>query len=356
MDASKIRKAFEQGAKLKNPINLSIGQPDFDVPKEIREEAINAIQNKKNSYTPTTGILELREKVAQKLNKKHNIHASPENIMITSAASGALSIILPVLIDKDDEIIIFDPYFVMYKQLVLLYGGIPIFVNKNDDFTINFENLKKAITPKTKAILFNTPENPTGYVSDRKEIEEIAKIAKKHDLYVVSDEIYEDFVYDKKHFSIASIYEKTILVSGFSKSHAMTGWRVGYFYAPSEIIEQAAKIQQFTFVCAPTPFQYASIKAIDYDISNYIKEYKERRDLIYNGIKDKYDTVKPQGAFYMFIKYPYEPQKFIDDCLAQNLLVVPGDAFSEKNTHFRISFATTKEKLTKAIEILNKLI
>jgi len=356
MDASGIRKVFELASKVDNPINLSIGQPDFEVPKDLRDFAKQAIDNRKNSYTPTTGILPLREAIVDKLKTKNKINTTVDNILITGAVSGAISLALPVLLDQGEEVIIFDPYFVGYKQLVLLYGGKPIFVKKNDDFSINFDILEKAITNKTRVIMINTPENPTGYVYTREEIEKLAELAKKHDIYIITDEIYEDFIYEKEHISIGNIYEKTILVNGFSKSHAMTGWRVGYMMAPVEIINQCAKVQQFTFVCAPTPFQYASIEALSYEIDGYVDDYRKRRDIIYEGLKDKYDIVKCDGAFYFYIKYPYEGDKFIEDCLNKKLLLVPGSSFSEENTHFRLSFVNSEEKLKKAVKILNDLI
>lgn len=355
MDASGIRKIFELASQVKNPINLSIGQPDFNVPKDLKEFAKQAIDNNQNSYTPTTGILPLRQAIVDKFKTK-KIETTVDNVLITGAVSGAISLVLPTLLDKDDEVIIFDPYFVGYKQLVLLYDGKPVFVKKNEDFSINFDLLEQAITSKTKVIMLNTPENPTGYVYTKEETEKLADLAKKYDLYIISDEIYEDFVYEKQHYSIARIYDKTILVNGFSKSHAMTGWRVGFMIAPQEIISQAAKIQQFTFVCAPTPFQYASLEALNYEIDNYVEEYLTRRNIIYDGLKNNYEINKCDGAFYFYIKYPYDGKKFIQDCLDKKLLLVPGESFSEEDTHFRLSFVNTKEKLKKAVEILNELV
>ncbi|MFA6183935.1 MAG: aminotransferase class I/II-fold pyridoxal phosphate-dependent enzyme [Parcubacteria group bacterium] len=355
MDSSGIRKAFELVQKLKNPIDLSIGQPDFDIPKNIKKVAIEVIKNNKNKYSPTQGIEELRMAIAKKLKKEKQINHQKENIIITGAVSGGLSVVLPTLIDCGDEVIIFDPSFVGYKQLILLYGGKPRIVERNKDFSINFKNLEKAVTKKTKAIIFSTPENPTGYVYKEEELKKLAQIAQKNDLVVLSDEIYADFVYEGQHISIGRFYDKTVVLGGFSKSQAMMGWRVGYLSAPTEIIENALKIQQFTFVCAPTPFQYATIEALKTKNSQIIKEYKKRRDLVYNGLKDKYEIIKPQGAFYFFIKYPFKAEDFIQKCLDNNLIVVPGSSFSQKNTHFRICYATSWKKLEEAVEIFNRI-
>ena len=355
MDVSGIRKAFESAKNLKNPIDLSIGQPDFEIDDKIKKSAIKAIGSNKNKYSLTQGIEELRAAVSNKFKKEGQLNYKKENIVITGAVSGGLSVILPTLIDSGDEVIIFDPSFVGYKQLILLFGGKPRIVEKNKDFSINFEKLEKAITQKTKAIIFSTPENPTGYVYKESELRRLAKMASKNNLVVISDEIYQDFIYEGKHFSIGRIYPKTVVLGGFSKSQAMMGWRVGYLSAPEEIIENIIKVQQFTFVCAPTPFQYAALEALKIKNREVIKEYKKKRDFVYDALKDSYEIVKPGGAFYFFIKYPFGAEKFIQKCLKNNLIVVPGDSFSRKNTHFRICYATDWEKLEKAVEILNKI-
>ncbi len=355
MDASGIRKVFALAKELKDPIDLSIGQPDFMIPKNIKDTACHAIQTNCNRYSLTQGIDELRDEIVKKLKNKNKISACRENILITSAVSGALSILLPCILDHGDEVIIFDPHFVGYKQLILLYGGVPISVNKRSNFLIDFNVLEQAITQKTRVIIFNTPENPTGHVSDHEEICMLAEFARKHDLYVISDEIYEDFVYDGEHISIGSLYDKTITVGGFSKSHAMTGWRVGYLCAPDELVNEMIKVQQYTFVCAPVPFQYAALEALHTDMLDFVLQYKEKRNIIYDGLKDYYDVIQSGGAFYFFIKYPYDPEKFIARCMDNNLLVIPGNVFSAYDTHFRVSFATADDKLYKAITILQHI-
>jgi aspartate aminotransferase/aminotransferase len=355
MDTSGIRKVFALVKDLNDPIDLSIGQPDFPVPQNIKDVACHAIQKDNNRYALTQGIDALREAVALKLKNKNHITAQKENILITSAVSGGLSIALPCIIDPSDEVIIFDPHFVGYKQLILLYGGVPVCVKKNEDFSLNCEALERAVTDKTRAIIFNTPENPTGHVSSCAEIGALVDVARKYDLTIIADEIYEDFVYDGEHISIGSLYDKTVTLGGFSKSHAMMGWRIGYLCAPDALVQEMIKVQQYTFVCAPTPLQYAALEALQTDMSRYVTQYKKKRDLVYDGLKDHYAIVRSDGAFYFFVAYPYDPETFIARCMARNLLVIPGNVFSAYNTHFRISFATSDEKLNLAITILQEL-
>jgi len=354
MNVSGVRKMFELASQMKNPLDLSLGLPDFDVPEEIKKVAIDSIKKGLNKYTPTTGIKELRQAIAQKLEKENNIHSSAENIIVTSAGSGALSIIFTTILNEGDEIILFEPYFVAYKELIIQNGGIPVYAKTNEDFSLDLKDFENKITPKTKAVVVNSPNNPTGGVYSKEELSKLADICRKHNLLIISDEIYEKFCYEKKHFSIGSIYPNTITINGFSKSHAMTGWRIGYCSGPNEIIREAIKVQQFNFVCAPTPFQHAAIKALKIK-NKHLNEYKKKRDIIYNELKINYELIKPEGAFYAFIKYPYNPEKFINNCIKNNLLVVPGTAFSRSNTHFRISFANSDETLKKAVEILNKI-
>jgi aspartate aminotransferase/aminotransferase len=357
MSVSGIRQVFELSQKLKNPLNLSIGKPDFPIPENIKKVAQKAIQENKNDYSLTFGLPELRQAVAKKLRQKNKIkQATAQNTIITSAVSGGLTVVLPTLINPGDEVILFDPYFVGYKQLILLFNGIPKIVPKNDDFSLNIQALRQAITSKTKVIIINTPENPTGHIWNKKELQQLASLAKKHNIPVIADEIYEDFIYDNhRHISLSSIYKNTITLGGFSKSHAMTGWRIGWLNAPTEIIQEIMKVQQYTFVCPPTPFQYAGLEALRTDISPFVDRYEKRAKLIYQGLQKRYSLTSPQGAFYFFIKYPYNPQKFIQDCLAHNLLLIPGEVFSEKNTHFRLSFVAPQSDLKQAIKILNNL-
>jgi aspartate aminotransferase/aminotransferase len=221
--------------------------------------------------------------------------------------------------------------------------------------------IEAAITDRTKLIIVNSPANPTGVVYTEDEVAEIARIARQNDILVMSDEIYDEFCYDGPCPSIADHYDKTLLLKGFSKTYAMTGWRMGYAAGPEPVrpvIEQMTKIQQYTFVCAPTPFQHAAIAALDCDMTKYVADYRTRRDMIYEALKDKFELVKPGGAFYAFVKAPEWAQnatQFVEKAIANNVLIIPGNVFSERDTHFRISYATTDDKIAQGAEILCRL-
>ena len=357
IDASGIRKVFALGAEMEDPVNFSIGQPDFDVPEAVKEAAIKAIREGENKYSQTAGDAELKEKIARQVESEFG-WAKPA-VLVASGVSGGLLLAFMALINPGDEIITPDPYFVMYKHLVRMLGGKCVFVDSYPDFKLPVEKISQAITSKTKMIIVNSPCNPTGMVYSEGDIKALAEIAAKRDVLVLTDEIYEKFCYDGGCPSRASYYKKSLLLRGFSKSYAMTGWRVAYAAVDeslSQIIEQMTKIQQYTFVCAPTPFQKAAIVALDYDMSEFVNEYRKKRDMIYEGLKDKFEMVKPGGAFYAFVKVPNgSATKFVERAIANNVLIIPGNVFSEKDTHFRISYATSNDKIQRGIDILRRL-
>ena len=357
IDASGIRKVFALASSLKNPVNFSIGQPDFDVPQALKDQAIKAITSGQNKYSLTTGDTELKEKIAAQVLMQTG-WKNP-SVIVTSGVSGGLLLAFMTLINPGDEVIIPDPYFVMYKHLVNMLGGKCVFIDSYPDFNLPLQKISDSITDKTKLIILNSPANPTGAVYTTLQIQELAKIAAKKDVIVLSDEIYEKFSYDYPCSSIADYYPNTILMRGFSKAYAMTGWRLGFAVVPESlqfIIEQMAKIQQYTFVCAPTPFQKAAVAALDYDISNYVDIYRKKRDLIYDGLKDKFELTRPQGAFYAFVKAPdTSAADFVKKAIENNVLVIPGNVFSQKDTHFRISYATSDTEIQRGIEILRSL-
>jgi aspartate/methionine/tyrosine aminotransferase len=264
------------------------------------------------------------------------------------------------LIEPGDEVIVPDPYFVMYKHLVNMLGGKCVFVDSYPSFTLPIGKIAEAITDKTKMIIVNSPCNPTGMVYSEEQIKALAEIAAEKDILVITDEIYERFCYDGGCPSIANYYDKTILMRGFSKAYAMTGWRLAYVAVPEllqDVIEQMTKIQQYTFVCAPSPFQKAAMAALDYDVSDLVDAYRRKRDLIYEGLGDKFEMVKPGGAFYTFVKAPAggSATEFVEKAIANNVLIIPGNVFSEKDTHFRISYATSDDKIQQGVEILRRL-
>jgi len=356
IDASGIRKVFDLAADLKDPVNLSIGQPHFDVPDPVKEAAIAAIRDGKNSYTQTQGTPELRERVREYLVENRGGWTG-EELLITSGTSGGIMLALLVTVEAGDEVIIPDPYFVMYKHLVNLCGATPVFLDTYPDFKIDPGRLEKAITPKTKLILLNSPNNPTGAVYSGDELAELAAVLDKDGVHAVSDEIYEFFSYDGEFRSLVEFYpERTVLLGGFSKTWSMTGWRLGYAAGPADIIREMTKLQQFSFVCAPSMVQYGGVVALDVDPAAYREEYRRKRDLIYEGLKDRFEVEKPGGAFYIFPKVPWgDDESFVKRAIEKGLLVIPGRVFSEQHSHFRISYAAADETIERGVEVLNEL-
>jgi len=358
IDASGIRKVFALGASLKDPVNFSIGQPDFDVPAALKEEAIRAIRAGLNKYSQTAGDETLKERIARQV--KSEFGWENPAVLVSSGVSGGLLLAFMALVNPGDEVIIPDPYFVIYKHLVNLLGGKCVFVDCYPDFELPVEKIAGAITDKTKMIVLNSPCNPTGMVYSQQQIKALARLAAERDILVLTDEIYEKFCYDGECPSIARYYEKSLLLRGFSKPYAMTGWRLGYVAAHEslkDVIEQTTKIQQYTFVCAPTPFQKAAAAALDYDVSDLVDGYRRKRDLLYDGLKGTFELVRPGGAFYAFVKAPggAGATPFVEKAIKNNVLVIPGKVFSEKDTHFRISYATSDEKIRRGVEILCSL-
>lgn len=358
VDSSGIRKVFDLAAKMKDPINLSIGQPDFDVPAVAKRGAIEAIEKGNNRYTQTQGIAPLRERLRKDLSKEFGRDVG--EVLITSGVSGGLFLAILATIDPGDEAIFLDPYFVMYKHLLTLAGGKAVPVDSYPDFHFPAERVQKAITPRTKVLILNSPSNPTGVVMSEAEIRQAVEIARKHDLLIISDEIYEPFLYDEARglATAAKSYENVLVLRGFSKSHAMTGWRLGYAAGPEKIIAEITKLQQYTFVCAPAPFQFGALAAMDVAMDGAVAEYRKKRDLVFGELSKKFEVVRPEGAFYIFPAAPrgMSATDFVAKAIEKNVLIIPGNVFSERNTHFRISYATTEEKLRAGCEVLNSLV
>ena len=358
IDSSGIRKVFALAATMKDPVDFSIGQPDFDVPEAVKRAAIKAIEGGANRYSQTAGDEELLSKITSGL--KAEFGWNEPKVMVTSGVSGGLLLAFLAIINPGDEVIIPDPYFVIYKHVVNMLGGKCVFVDCYPDFGLDAGKVSRAITDRTKLIIVNSPCNPTGAVYSKGQIEAVAEAASKRGVVVLSDEIYNEFSYEGPCESIAKWYDNTLLLRGFGKTYGVTGWRLGYAAAAggqlAELIEQMTKIQQYTFVCAPAPFQKAAIAAMDCDTTAFVNSYRKKRDLIYEGLKDKFELVKPGGAFYAFIKAPGgRGSEFVAKAIANNVLVIPGNVFSEKDTHFRISYATSDEKIEQGIKILRSL-
>lgn len=353
-DSSGIRKVFDLASKMVDPINLSIGQPDFEVPEEVQIAAIDAIRDGKNSYSPTQGIAPLRERLKAQI-LEHHPHPDRE-VFISSGTSGGLVLAMMAMINPGDEVIFLDPYFVMYPALLKLFGGVPVAVDSYPDFRLNPDKIKAAITDKTKMILINSPANPTGATATSEELEAVANLAAERNIALVSDEIYSRFFYDGEFVSPAAFNDQTIVIDGFSKSHAVTGWRVGFVHGPSEVVATMLKLQQYSFVCAPQPAQWGALRALDVDLTGQIDGYHRKRDLIYGGLADHYEVIRPGGAFYIFPKAPARGgTAFVEEAIRRGLLIIPGKIFSQRDSHFRISFAAADQTLRRGIEVLQQL-
>lgn len=353
-DASGIRKVFDLAAKLKDPINLSIGQPDFDVPHSVKQAAIEAIDSGKNAYSPTQGIGPLREALIADVQKKYP--GEDRDVFVCSGTSGGLMLSMLAMINPGDEVIYADPYFVMYPALLEMCGGVSVRVNTYPDFRFSPEKVEAAITDRTKMILLNSPANPTGVTASKEDIRAIADLAARHNIALVSDEIYSRFVFDEPFVSPAKFNDQTIVIDGFSKSHAMTGWRVGFVHGPREVIGTMLKLQQYSFVCSPQPAQWGALRAMEVNLSGHIDDYRRKRDLICEGLADHYDVVRPGGAFYVFPKAPVEGgTRFVEKAIEKGLLMIPGKIFSDHDSHFRISFAASDDTLQRGIGVLREL-
>jgi aspartate aminotransferase/aminotransferase len=355
IESSGIRKVFELARSLKDPVNLSIGQPDFDVPEPIKAAAHAAIDRGANSYTLTQGIPELRAKILADVQARYG-HADRE-LFITSGTSGGLVLALWCTVNPGDEVIVFDPYFVMYPHLVRLAGGTPVLVSTYPDFHIDPDRVRRALTPRTKAIIVNSPGNPTGTVHPREVLRDLAHLARACGVLLLSDEVYRVFCYDQPFASPAEFNEDVVVLDGFSKAYGMTGWRLGFAHGPSRFIQEMIKLQQFSFVCAPSMVQHAGVAAWDHDVTDIVTDYRRKRDRIYEGLKGRYDIVRPEGAFYAFPRAPFGTgSEFVAEAIRNELLLIPGNIFSAHDTHFRLSYAADDRTLDRGLEILNRLV
>ena len=354
--SSGIRRVFDLGATLKDPIDLSIGQPDYPVPNPVKDAIVQAVRSDKNGYTVTRGIPALRNRIAEHL--KEEFDWQPD-VFVTSGVSGGLILALMACINPGDEVLIGDPYFVSYKHLVRLVGGVPVVVDMYDDFQLHPDRFAAAVTPKSKILLVCSPGNPTGVVHQEQDVQTIAELARKHDLLLLSDEIYAALSYDGPSPSpVRYAPERTLLLRGFGKSHAMTGLRIGYAAGPIDVITEMAKLQQYTFVCAPHAVQHGAWTAMDTDITGNATDYRAKRDLVCRELADSFEFARPGGGFYVFPKAPaHYPSAtaFVEEAISRNVLIIPGEVFSERDTHFRISYAAPDEKIRAGCEVLRSL-
>jgi aspartate/methionine/tyrosine aminotransferase len=354
IDASGIRKAFDMSKSMIDPINLSIGLPDFDVPEPVKAAAIAAIETGHNAYTVTQGIPELRTKIQGTVDAELG-HADRQ-VLITAGTSGALLLALCCVVNPGDEVIVFDPYFVMYRHLATLAGGVPVLVETYPDFRIDIARVEAAMTPRTKCVVINSPGNPTGVVGTASEMRALAELCRRRDVLLISDEVYRAFCYDHPFATPASWNADVLVVDGFSKTYGMTGWRLGYAHGPTRLIQEMAKLQQFSYVCAPSMAQFGGVVALDQDLTAQIDSYRRKRDMVAAALCDDFELSLPEGAFYAFPRAPWGTgSEFVAEAIKNNLLIIPGNVFSQRDSHFRISYAVDDATLGRGLELLRKL-
>lgn len=354
IEVSGIRRVFDLAKSLKDPVNLSIGQPHFDVPEPIKTAAKAAIDRGANGYTASQGIAELRDRLQADIDAKY-MHAD-RGVMITNGTGGGLLLALMCCVNPGDEVIVFDPYFVMYPHQITLCGGRMVLVDTHPTFQVDLDRVKASITNRTKAIIVNSPSNPSGVVIAPETLRGLTEIADKNGVLLISDEIYHAFAYDRSFCSPAEYSPNVLVVDGFGKTYGMTGWRMGFAHGPKTVIEEMTKLQQFTFVCAPSMAQHGTLAALDYDVRPIVDDYRRKRDRMCEGLRDRFEFVTPGGAFYV---YPRSPRgtgtEFVERAIRENLLIIPGSTFSRHDTHFRVSYAASDATLERGIEILNRL-
>lgn len=368
---SGIRKFFDIVSEMKDAISLGVGEPDFDTPWHIRDEGIYSLERGRTFYTSNAGLKELRQEICNYLQRRQGISYDPmTEVLLTVGGSEAIDIGLRAMINPGEEVLIPQPSYVSYEPCAIMAGAKPVIINlkAENEFRLTAEELEEAITERTKILVLPFPNNPTGAIMERKDLEAIAEVVKKHDIFVMSDEIYSELTYKEKHVSIAQLpgmKERTILINGFSKAYAMTGWRLGYACGPAEIIKQMTKIHQFAIMCAPTTSQYAAVEALrngDEDVKQMRTAYDQRRRFLMNAFRRMgLECFEPYGAFYVFpcIKeFGMTSEEFATRFLEEEkVAVVPGTAFGDCGEgYLRISYAYSLEKLKVAIGRLEHFI
>lgn len=359
IELSEIRKMFE----VTNPdaINLGIGEPDFDVPNNIKEAMKEAINENFTHYTPNKGYIELREELVKKFKNENNITTNPENIIVTAGGSEALYMCAQAFFEKGDEVILPNPSFLSYEACVNLSQATPISVDCKieNEFKLKAEDVAEKITKNTKAIILNSPSNPTGAVMDKEDIKAIADLSIDNDFLIISDEIYEKIIYDSKHYSPGAYSDNTITINGFSKTYAMTGLRIGYINANENYNEELLKIHQYCIACASSIAQkgaYEALKGPQTEVEKMVSAFKDRRDLIVKRLNEMgHETVNSQGAFYVFPKIE-NAREYVKKAADAGVITVPGEAFgSNGKDHVRMSYANSYENIEKAMDILEEV-
>ena len=356
-DSSDFRKAVERQSHLVDPVDLSIGVPEELTAKHIKKAGIKAIKNDKTTYTPANGIVELRQALAKKLTSENGVPATADTVTIVPGLTTGQLLVYMAILDPGDEVIVFDPYYPPYPHLARAAGAIVVYVSTLPSFQPDLPALEANITDKTKLIVINSPNNPTGAVYSEVTLRHIAKIAEKHNLIVISDEIYEHFVYEKKHFSIGSIYPNTITMNGFSKEFAMTGWRIGYITAPKEIIDAINEIQQYTVMSSSSIAQHAALAALK-NRPKIQNKYRKKRDYLLKNLNEiGFEVWGAEGSFFTFVKAPHDltDLEYVELAAQHNLIIVPGRAFSNLHGFVRISYGAEQRHLERGLNILKEI-
>jgi aminotransferase len=371
IEPSGIRKFFDVVSEMPDAISLGVGEPDFDTPYSVREEGIYALEKGRTFYTSNAGLKELREEIARYLSRKYSLSYDPiHEIMVTVGGSEAIDVALRCMVDPGDEVLIPTPCYVSYLPCAVMADAVPKFIElkAENHFKLTRQELENSITDKTKILILAYPNNPTGAIMTKEELEELVPVIIENDLFVISDEIYSELTYENKHCSIASLpgmRERTVTINGFSKAFAMTGWRLGYACAPRGIMEQMVKLHQFAIMCAPTNSQFAAIEALkncDGDVERMVEAYNQRRRYLLNAFREMgIECFEPFGAFYVFpsiAKFGMTSEEFATRLLnEQKLAVVPGTAFGACGEGFvRISYAYSIENLKVGIDRIRKFI
>jgi aspartate/methionine/tyrosine aminotransferase len=364
IETSGIRRVWSMAQTCKDPVNLSIGQPDFQVPNELKQAAVDAILKDQNGYTQTKGLDALLAVI------HHRMHDSfgwtfgengSHDAMVTSGTAGALTLACLSVLDQGDELIIPDPYFVIYPTLARIAGATAVLCDTYPDFKMTADRVEPLITSKTKAVLLNSPANPTGVVLTQEEVDGVASLCRDRGILLITDEIYDEFVFPPaKHASPASSSEDVLVIRGYGKTYGCTGWRMGYAAGPARLIDEMAKLQQQTFVCAPSVMQHAMIGAYDIDLAPLIETFTTRRDMVTEILGDVMELVVPEGAFYAFPKVPESMSmtgtQFFERAIEHDVLLIQGDVFSKHDTHIRLSFAIANDKLERGLLAIRNII
>lgn len=368
---SGIRKFFDIVSEMKDAISLGVGEPDFDTPWHIRDEGIYSLEKGRTFYTSNTGLKELKMEICRYLKRRFDVsYDYSTEVLVTVGGSEAIDIALRAMLNPGDEVLIPQPSYVSYTPCTILAGGVPVVIEleEKDRFRLTKEKLLEKITPKTKVLILPFPNNPTGSIMEPKDLAEIAKVVEEYDLFVISDEIYAELTYSGDHCTIAAfpgMKERTVLINGFSKSYAMTGWRLGYACAPEIILQQMLKIHQFAILCAPTTSQYAAVEALrngDPDVENMREAYDQRRKYLVKTLRDMgFDCYEPQGAFYVFPnikRFRMTSENFALKLLEEEkVAVVPGTAFGDCGEgYLRLSYAYSLEDLKRALERIERFV